>query len=360
MKKVLCFYLENCPYCLQAQKAMDDLMNENSQYKDIHVEWIEETENPDIIDSYDYYATPSMFVDEKKIYEAHLFETYEECKLHVQEVLDLALEKNKKLYISDLDGTLLHNDETLSDYTIQVINDLVDKGMMFSYATARSYNTAKKVTQCLNVDIPLIVYNGVSIRDNMTGHIIISNIFEHIDALLDDLLNHGMQPIVYSYVDGVERFSYVKDKINSLTLDFIKTRTGDFRNHPVDDVKQLYYGDIFYITCIDEEAKLKPMYQKYHQRYHCIYSKDVYSSSMWLEIMPQNTSKAHAIQQLKDYLHCEYVVVFGDGKNDIEMFEMADECYAVENADEELKAIATDIIASNNNDGVARWLKKEF
>ncbi|MCD7893480.1 MAG: thioredoxin family protein [Erysipelotrichaceae bacterium] len=96
MKKVLCFYLENCPYCLQAQKAMDDLMNENPQYKDISVEWIEENDNPDIIDDYDYYATPSMFVDEEKIYEAHLFETYEECKLHVKEVLEKAMEKDEE------------------------------------------------------------------------------------------------------------------------------------------------------------------------------------------------------------------------------------------------------------------------
>ena len=39
------------------------------------------------------------------------------------------------------------------------------------------------------------------------------------------------------------------------------------------------------------------------------------------------------------------------------MFEMSDERYAVENADDGLKAIATKIIESNNNDGVAKWLK---
>ncbi len=266
----------------------------------------------------------------------------------------------KKLYVTDLDGTLLHSNETLSDYTIQVINDLVNEGMLFSYATARSFNTAKKVTLGLNVDIPLIVYNGVSIRDNITGNIIVSNIFENIDDVLDDLLNHDIMPIVYSYIDGVEKFSYVRNKINVSTMDFIKTRAGDSRNHPVDDIQQLYLGDIFYITCIDDLSKLETMYQKYHQYYHCIYSKDIYSSSLWLEITPQNTSKAHAIQQLKEYLQCDYIVAFGDGKNDIEMFKIADECYAVENADEELKNIATGIIPSNNEDGVAKWLKKEF
>jgi len=53
-------------------------------------------------------------------------------------------------------------------------------------------------------------------------------------------------------------------------------------------------------------------------------------------------------------------VVFGDGKNDIDMFEMADECYAVENAVDELKALATKVIAGNNEDAVAKWLEKNY
>lgn len=266
----------------------------------------------------------------------------------------------KTLYVSDLDGTLLHSDETLSEYTCDVINDLVDKGMLFSYATARSYHTARKVTQGLQAKIPLIVYNGVSIRDNITGDILMSNTFACVDEVIDDLIDYGMMPIVYSYIKGKEKFSYIKDKINLETLDFINTRKDDPRNNPINDIKQLYLGDIFYITCIDHPSKLEPMYQKYQKQYHCIYSKDVYSSSMWLEITPLHTSKAHAIQQLKEYLHCDYVIAFGDGRNDMEMFEKADECYAVENADEKLKKMATGIIPSNNDDGVAKWLKKEF
>ena len=50
------------------------------------------------------------------------------------------------------------------------------------------------------------------------------------------------------------------------------------------------------------------------------------------------------------------LVVFGDGKNDIDMFELADESYAVQNAHEELKKYATAIISSNDEDAVAHWL----
>jgi hydroxymethylpyrimidine pyrophosphatase-like HAD family hydrolase len=55
------------------------------------------------------------------------------------------------LYVSDLDGTLLRSNEVTSEYTNHVINSLVSKGMLFSYATARSLITAKKVTKTKKV-----------------------------------------------------------------------------------------------------------------------------------------------------------------------------------------------------------------
>ena len=83
-----------------------------------------------------------------------------------------------KLYVSDLDGTLLRSDQVTSDYTNQVINTLVDKGMLFSYATARSLITAKKVTMGIQAKIPLIVYNGAFVIDNVTEEILIANYFD--------------------------------------------------------------------------------------------------------------------------------------------------------------------------------------
>ncbi len=64
--------------------------------------------------------------------------------------------------------------------------------------------------------------------------------------------------------------------------------------------------------------------------------------------------------QLKSMLACDKVVAFGDGKNDIAMFEVADESYAVANAVDELKDKATGIIESNEADGVAKWLLANY
>jgi len=74
--------------------------------------------------------------------------------------------------------------------------------------------------------------------------------------------------------------------------------------------------------------------------------------------MPAKATKANAISKLKKMWNCDYVVSFGDAINDVPMFEISDECYAVENAVEALKKIATKVIESNENDGVAKWLKE--
>ena len=265
----------------------------------------------------------------------------------------------KTLYVSDLDGTLLRSDVSTSDYTNRTINCLARQGMLFSYATARSYSTSAKVTRGLDAHIPLIVYNGAMIVDNVTGEILLSNFFGgDAHEVLSDLLAHGVVPIVYAFVDGVERFSYVPARSSRGVLDFVASRRGDRRDNPVNSTEDLYQGDIFYFACIGEEEKLEPLERKYRDVYHTVYQKDIYSGEQWLEIMPLAASKSNAIRQLREKLGCDRLVVFGDGKNDIDMFELADEGYAVSNAAPELKAVATAVIGSNDEDAVARWLSE--
>lgn len=233
--------------------------------------------------------------------------------------------------------------------------------MLFSYATARSHVTASKVTKGLDARIPVIVYNGAMVLDHVTGTILLSNFFDgDVHRLLDNLIKADIYPIVYAFQEGVERFSYVKNCCSQGASDFLATRAGDKREHPVESVDELYEGDIFYVTCIDDAKKLLPFYEKYREQYHCVFQKDIYSGEQWLEFMPLAASKSHAIRQLKQLLQCDHLVVFGDGNNDIDMFQMADACYAVENAVEELKAEASEVIGTNNDDGVAKWLMAHF
>lgn len=267
----------------------------------------------------------------------------------------------KTLYVSDLDGTLLRSNETVSEYTSNVINSLTYRGMLFSYATARSLITAKKVTKGINAKIPLIVYNGAFVVDNVTEEILLANYFDNtVYEVLEELFASRIYPIVYAYIDGKERFSFVPELCTAGMKKFIESRKGDIRTNAVKKANELLNGDIFYITCIDEPKKLKPIYDKYSDRFHCVYQKDIYTDEQWLEIMPLSASKSNAVKQLKELLRCERTVVFGDGKNDIDMFEAADESYAVLNAHQELKKYATGIISSNDDDGVAKWLDTNF
>jgi len=267
----------------------------------------------------------------------------------------------RKLYVSDLDGTLLRSDQVTSDYTNQVINTLVDKGMLFSYATARSLITAKKVTMGIQAKIPLIVYNGAFVIDNVTEEILIANYFDDtVFTLLDDLFNNNIYPIVYSYIKGSEKFSFVPELCTKGMNKFIESRNGDVRTNAVSSLAELKLGNVFYITCIDDSEKLKPLYNKYKDTYHCVFQTDIYTKDKWLEIMPIEASKSNAIKQLQTMLGCEKLIAFGDGINDIDMFQIADESYAVANAHEELKKHATAIISSNDEDGVAKWLEGNF
>lgn len=263
----------------------------------------------------------------------------------------------RTLYVTDLDGTLLRSNERTSTFTNQTINELVQKGMLFSYATARSYVTSAKVTRGLSAQIPLIVYNGAFIIDNATGKILLSNFFgDEGKTILDDLISHGIYPIVYAFVNGKEKFSHFTERCTQGVRDFLSTRENDHRNRRVTSADALCEGEIFYLTCIGDEQELAPFYHKYKDCCHAVFQHDIYSGEQWLEFMPMAASKSNAARQLQSLLHCDRLIVFGDGKNDIDLFHAADESYAVENAVDELKAASTAIIGHNDEDGVARWL----
>ena len=95
---------------------------------------------------------------------------------------------------------------------------------------------------------------------------------------------------------------------------------------------------------------------RYDGSYICTLQQELYSTEYFCEIMPKGATKANAIGKLKEMWGCEKVVSFGDAVNDIPMFRISDESYAVANAVEELKAIADGVIGDNDSDAVAGWL----
>lgn len=268
----------------------------------------------------------------------------------------------KTLYVTDLDGTLLNQAANVSEYSAAVINRLVEKGMLFTYATARSLVSASVATKGLSTKIPVIAYNGAFIIKPDTGEVLYSVKFtaEEMKDAWGLIQQIGISPLVYSVIDGMERLSWDTSRENVGIRNYLSRRQGDKRLRPLQDSKGLYDGEVFYFTCVGEQEELSPLYDaaKEDDRYVCHFQKELYQPEYFCEIMPAMATKAQAIIKLKEIWGCDRIVSFGDAVNDIPMFRISDECYAVENAVTELKALATGIIASNEQDGVAKWLQE--
>lgn len=270
----------------------------------------------------------------------------------------------RTLYLSDLDGTLLLKNGELSDFTIDTINHLIDKGMMFSYATARSLPAASKAAERLNIRLPVIVNNGVFIRNPATGEILSLVTFtdEERSFAEDWFKTHGIFPIVYAFDGGAERATYLKGCENEGIRRYLSSRKGDKRFRQAENLDELFSGEAYYYTCIGEKEDLAPVFEHFakDKRFRCIFQQEIYRPEYWCEIMPVGASKASALKRLKEMLNCDRIITFGDSANDIPMFEASDECYAVENAVPELKAAADAVILPNTEDGVAHWLWDNF
>jgi len=272
----------------------------------------------------------------------------------------------RTLYVTDLDGTILNHEQRVSEKSIAILNRLMEKGLLLTYATARSIVSSTVVTEGLRITTPVITSNGVSIIDPITRNILYSSAFQKMELqiLKEYIRKYNIYPLVFSFLDGVEKCSYVKGKETEGMVRFLNlpVRKVDPRMRPVDSFDKLFEGEVFYISCIGGEHTFDEISKEVdtEQKFKWFLAPQLYNLDYWLEIMPSTVSKANAIKKLQNMMNCDRVVCFGDGVNDIPMFEYADECYAVENAVDELKAIATGVIGSNEADGVARWLEEHL
>lgn len=267
----------------------------------------------------------------------------------------------RTLYVSDLDGTLLNASARLDRKIAHRLNLLIEKGVAFTYATARGYQTAAKVTLGLRPRLPVIVNNGVFVR-SAQGEYLISNFvsLEGVAELRELFRACGLSPLCYAMIDGEEKVSYLADEMTPALQRYLDERKGDPRIRVAQSQDDLYRGNPFYFTFFGDHDPLAQLYARIPaDRYRIYFQKEIYDErDWWLEITPPHASKAHAAQVLKQLLGYDRIVCFGDNVNDIPMFEIADERYAVSNADRRLIALADRVIGSNIEGGVVNWLEK--
>ena len=90
-KELTIFYMNGCPYCKNARKALDELLLENPDYASVPVRWVNENESPEIVSQYSYYYVPTIFCDKEKVYEAHPGDSFPFIREQVKTALERAL-----------------------------------------------------------------------------------------------------------------------------------------------------------------------------------------------------------------------------------------------------------------------------
>ncbi len=270
----------------------------------------------------------------------------------------------KTLFVSDLDGTLLTSKECISEYSLKHLNELIDGGLAFTYATARSLNSAAKACWGLRQNLPVILYNGAVIMEPSTRRMLYNNHFNRgqLMYLKELFYRHNAWPLVYSFRGLEERVSWVTEKETAGMRRYLERRKDDPRLHPVTSREELAGDEIFYFNCIGKKEDLDALHEEVENSLDmkCIYERETYQTDYWCEIMPRSTSKGAAAEELKKILAAEKLVVFGDGINDVELFKSADEKYAMKNADESLKALATSVIGYSEEDGVVKFIMENL
>ncbi len=83
--------MEGCPYCRNARKAMEELKKENPAYEKLDIDWVEENEQPEISEKYDYFHVPAYFIGQEKLFECSPMQGYAEIRENVKRVFDAAL-----------------------------------------------------------------------------------------------------------------------------------------------------------------------------------------------------------------------------------------------------------------------------
>lgn len=268
----------------------------------------------------------------------------------------------KTLYISDLDGTLLNSKACVSRYTAETLNCLIDNGMYFTFATARTIYSAKPITSELKINVPCILNNGAGVYD-MKSEKYVKNAYipENIShRIISAFRDNNVNCFVFKFIDNILSTCY-DNVTEELMRTYIAERKGKF-SQPFFECNDLFNeidGSEIYINSTGDYESLLPIRNAVAEidGADCAFYKDTYTDKWYLETFSNEASKANGIKFLREEYGFERIVCFGDNLNDLSMFEQADTKIAVENAKPELKAKADFIIPSNDNDGVAKYIK---
>ena len=266
----------------------------------------------------------------------------------------------KTLYLSDLDGTLLHSNGSLSAFSKKAIDALGDAGVLFTFATARTYATVIPMFREVRLRCPLVLMNGVCIYDpqkkqTIRHHALPVELGKEAERIFQ---KYGKNPMLYFEKDSHMRVEY-KALVNAPQENYVAQRD-NFYNKGFVKVEHYNFndGDFLYVVTLDKKDEIEGLYHEMNALPGISFNfyADNYTDCYFLEGMNDTVSKASGALEVKQLLGADRIVAFGDNLNDLPLFETADECYAVANAHPALKEKATGVIGANDEDAVVRFV----
>jgi Cof subfamily protein (haloacid dehalogenase superfamily) len=260
-----------------------------------------------------------------------------------------------KLVAIDLDDTLLDSTLSISGPCKSNIRAAREKGVIITLATGRMYSSALPFALQLEVDVPLITYQGALVKNSQTQQVL------YYQPLAPDMAVAVMK---YFQKAGVHYHSYFDDQL------CLESRSEEGMNYAqLAGVEPLIVPSLV-DACRQGQEALKIMAVNRDQERLLEMEKDlkhIYGSSLhitrskpyYLEIMNPRANKALALKTLAEHFGIQQreVMALGDSYNDMEMIKWAGLGVAMGNAPAEVKRVADFVTASNDEDGVAQALQ---
>jgi Cof subfamily protein (haloacid dehalogenase superfamily) len=267
--------------------------------------------------------------------------------------------KKIKLIVADLDGTLLTSDAGISDRTKCLIQQLKEKGVLFTFASGRLHSALSSYAEELNLKIPIISLDGCLIKKNGDAEVLyksfvhqryVKRALEYADQYLLNIALCNTDAIYYTERNAVipelmEKFGakYVEvPEYNGLTKHTLEISiASDYK----DNIKHVRDKMSFPHT-----FGLNISYFKSH----------TYDGIYYLEIRKNSSNKGKALNLLLNNLGIRQAetAVIGDWYNDISLFLPKVLKVALSNSLPELKLLADiEIPKDNNNEGAAEFLE---
>lgn len=257
------------------------------------------------------------------------------------------------IVISDLDGTLLNNDERISGKDYSTLLRLQKRGITTVLATGRNLYSCTKL---LPADFPvqyLIFSNGCGIMHWPTKEIIVQNLLpsELNTPIYKTLIEHKLDFFTFELIP--ENHLYRFKQFNLQNLDFNKRKNRTF-NFSLGEMNESYLDFTFsqFLVILEDMKYIPTFNDTVMSKCSMVHSTSpVDGKSLWLEILPLNVSKGEALKKLCEVteISLSNTYAMGNDYNDVTMLETAAYSYLVKNATIGLAGKFPEIVSNNEH-----------